>query len=138
MIYASPDAQINQAICNRATDDTPLMIYIKGTNNHGNTAKHSGSCDAIAKEIQFKGVKNISLIGVGSAVCDQVGILQRDTFNLSLQILRIKNVKTPFTYLQLPDFIEVSDNCRNMPGCFLLRLVSSGQESSDDSTDIKA
>lgn len=94
VVYASTGAEINQAICNRAADDTPLIIYVNGTINHGNTAKYSGSCDTTAEEIQFKGVKNISLIGVGNAaVFDQIGIHLRDTSNIILQNLHIKNVK---------------------------------------------
>lgn len=94
VVYASTGAEINQAMCNRASDDTPLIIYVTGTINHGNTAKYSGSCDTTADEIQFKGVKNISLIGTGSgAVFDQIGIHLRDTSNIILQNLHIKNVK---------------------------------------------
>lgn len=94
VVYASTGTEINQAMCNRATDDTPLIIYVTGTINHGNTTKASGSCDTTAEEIQFKGVKNISLIGVGNAaVFDQIGIHLRDTSNIILQNLHIKNVK---------------------------------------------
>src|SRR5690554_1104233 len=92
--YASTGAEINQAMCNRASDDTPLIIYVSGTINHGNTSKYSGSCDTKDDEIQFKGVSNISLIGTGSgAVFDQIGIHLRDTSNIILQNLHIKNVK---------------------------------------------
>ncbi|MGM8225153.1 pectate trisaccharide-lyase [Cellvibrio sp. ARAG 10.3] len=94
VVYASTGAQINQAMCNRASDDTPLIIYVSGTINHGNTQKYSGSCDTKDDEIQFKGVSNISLIGTGSgAVFDQIGIHLRDTSNIILQNLHIKNVK---------------------------------------------
>lgn len=94
VVYASTGSEINQAMCNRAADDTPLIIYVDGTINHGNTAKFSGSCDTKEDEIQFKGVSNISLIGVGSnAVFDQIGIHLRDTSNIILQNLHIKNVK---------------------------------------------
>lgn len=94
VVYASTGAEINQAMCNRASDDTPLIIYVNGTINHGNTTKYSGSCDTRDDEIQFKGVSNISLIGVGnSAVFDQIGIHLRDTSNIILQNLHIKNVK---------------------------------------------
>ena len=92
--YASTGAEIHQAMCNRASDDTPLIIYVSGTINHGNTSKYSGSCDTKDDEIQFKGVSNISLIGTGSgAVFDQIGIHLRDTSNIILQNLHIKNVK---------------------------------------------
>lgn len=94
VVYASTGTEINQAMCSRAADDTPLIIYVTGTINHGNTTKVSGSCDTTAEEIQFKGVKNISLIGVGNAaVFDQIGIHLRDTSNIILQNLHIKNVK---------------------------------------------
>lgn len=94
VVYASTGAEINQAMCNRASKDTPLIIYVSGTINHGNTQKYSGNCDTRADEIQFKGVKNISLIGTGNgAVFDQIGIHLRDTSNIILQNLHIKNVK---------------------------------------------
>ena len=45
VVYASTGAEINQAMCNRASEDTPLIIYVSGTINHGNTQSYSGSCD---------------------------------------------------------------------------------------------
>lgn len=94
VVYASTGAEINQAMCNRASEDTPLIIYVSGTINHGNTQSYSGSCDTQDDEIQFKGVSNISLIGTGNgAVFDQIGIHLRDTSNIILQNLHIKNVK---------------------------------------------
>ncbi len=94
VVYASTGAEINQAMCNRASKNTPLIIYVSGTINHGNTTKYSGNCDTRADEIQFKGVSNISLIGTGNgAVFDQIGIHLRDTSNIILQNLHIKNVK---------------------------------------------
>ncbi|KMT63812.1 hypothetical protein XM47_17720 [Catenovulum maritimum] len=94
IVYASTGSEINQALCSRETDDTPLIIYVNGTIKHENTSKSSGSCDTTDSEIQFKGVKNVSLIGVDDlAVFDQIGIHLRNTSNIILQNLHIKNVK---------------------------------------------
>lgn len=94
VVYASTGSEINQAMCNRATDDTPLIIMVDGTINHGNTQKFSGSCDTQDDAIQFKGVSNISLIGVGNnALLDEMGIHLRDTSNIVIRNLHIRNVK---------------------------------------------
>ena len=93
-VTATTGAEINQAMCSRASDTTPLIIYVDGTINHDNTTSASGSCDTTGEEIQFKGVSNISLIGVGDrGVLDQVGIHVRDASNIIVQNLHIKNVK---------------------------------------------
>ena len=67
---------------------------VDGTINHGNTTRVTGSCDTTAEEIQFKGVSNVSLIGVGTrGVLDQIGIHLRNTSNIIIQNLHVKNVK---------------------------------------------
>lgn len=94
VIYASTGTEINEAMCNRTDDDTPLIIYVDGTINHGNTRKVSGSCDTVDDAIQFKKVKNISLIGIGDrALFDEIGIHLRETSNIILRNLHIRNVK---------------------------------------------
>ena len=94
VVTARTGAQINAALCARASVSTPLIIMVDGTINHGNTTRATGSCDTTAAEIQFKGVSNVSLIGVGNrGVLDQIGVHLRDTSNIVIQNLHIRNVK---------------------------------------------
>ena len=94
VVTARTGAEINAALCARATVSTPLIIRVDGTINHGNTARATGSCDTTATEIQFKGVSNVSLIGVGNrGTLDQIGIHLRNTSNIIIQNLHILNVK---------------------------------------------
>jgi len=94
VVYATTGTQINEAMCNRASDTTPLIIMVNGTITHGNTSKVSGSCDTTGEEIQFKNVSNISLIGVGNnAVLDEIGIHVRSASNIIIQNLHVMNVK---------------------------------------------
>jgi pectate lyase len=93
-VTASTGAQINAALCARASVSTPIIIRVNGTINHGNTTRATGSCDTTATEIQFKGVSNVSLIGVGtSGVLDQIGVHIRNSSNIVIRNLHIKNVK---------------------------------------------
>ncbi|HEY5808306.1 MAG TPA: hypothetical protein VIT67_10085 [Povalibacter sp.] len=94
VVTASTGAQINAALCARASVSTPIIIRVDGTINHGNTTKASGSCDTTATEIQFKGVSNITLVGVANrGVLDQIGIHVRNASNIIIQNLHIMNVK---------------------------------------------
>jgi pectate lyase len=94
VVTASTGAQINAALCARASVSTPIIIRVNGTINHGNTTAASGSCDTRADEIQLKGVSNVTLIGVGSSgVLDQIGIHVRNSSNIIIRNLHIKNVK---------------------------------------------
>jgi pectate lyase len=94
VVTARTGAQINAALCARASVSTPLIIRVDGTINHGNTTRATGSCDTTATEIQFKGVSNVSLIGVANrGVLDQIGVHLRGTSNIIIQNLQIKNVK---------------------------------------------
>jgi pectate lyase len=93
-VTARTGTEINAALCGRATVSTPIIIRVDGTINHGNTTDVSGACDATAAEIQFKGVSNVSLIGVGNrGVLDQIGVHLRNTSNIVIQNLHIRNVK---------------------------------------------
>jgi len=93
-VTVTTGTQLNQALCGRATVSTPIIIRVNGTINHGNTTKVSGSCDTTATEVQFKGVSNVTLIGVGSAgVLDQIGVHIRNSSNIIVRNLWIKNVK---------------------------------------------
>lgn len=94
VVYASTGTDIHRAICQRASTSTPLIIMVNGTINHGNTSRVTGSCDTAADRVQFKGVSNISLIGVGnSAVFDQLGIFIRASENIIIRNVHVKNVK---------------------------------------------
>ncbi len=87
-------AEFNAALCARASVTTPLIIRVDGTINHGNTTKASGSCDTTATEIQFKGVSNVTLVGVANrGVLDQIGVHVRNSSNIIIQNLHIMNVK---------------------------------------------
>ena len=94
VVTARTGAEINAALCARASVSTPLIIRVDGTINHGNTTRATGSCDTTDTEIQFKGVSNVSLIGVSNrGVLDQIGVHLRNTSNIVIQNLQIKNVK---------------------------------------------
>ena len=94
VVTATTGTEIHRAICQRASKTTPLIIMVNGTINHGNTTKVTGSCDTASDRIQFKGVSNISLIGVGkNAVFDQLGIFIRDAENIIIRNVHVKNVK---------------------------------------------
>ncbi len=94
VVTARTGSEINAALCARASVSTPLIIRVDGTINHANTTRATGSCDTTATEIQFKGVSNVSLIGVGNrGVLDQIGVHLRNTSNIIIQNLHIRNVK---------------------------------------------
>ncbi|WP_205326090.1 polysaccharide lyase family 1 protein [Glycomyces sp. YM15] len=94
-VRATTGTQINQALCNRASSSTPIIIQVEGTINHGNTADVSGSsCDVGSTLIDLKRVSNVTIVGVGSgAVFDQIGIHIRESSNIILQNLTVRNVK---------------------------------------------
>ncbi|MFC8733178.1 hypothetical protein ACFT5B_12030 [Luteimicrobium sp. NPDC057192] len=94
VVTATTGTAINQALCGRAADDTPLTIQVTGTITLDNTDKVSGdSCDTTGDEIQFKGVSNVTLVGVGSgATFDQIGIHVRDAHNIIIQNVTVQNV----------------------------------------------
>jgi pectate lyase len=94
VVTARTGTEINAALCARASVSTPIIIRVDGTINHGNTTQASGSCDTTATEIQFKGVSNVTLIGVANrGVLDQIGVHLRGTSNIIIRNLWIKNVK---------------------------------------------
>jgi pectate lyase len=94
VVTAHTGAEINAALCARASVSTPIIIRVDGTINHGNTTRATGSCDTTATEIQFKGVSNVTLVGVSNrGVLDQIGVHLRETSNIIIQNLHILNVK---------------------------------------------
>lgn len=95
IVYATTGTEIHAALCNRPSSDTPVIIHVEGTINHGNTSKVSGdSCNTADDKIELKEVSNISIIGVGSgALFDELGIHLRSSSNIILQNLHVRNVK---------------------------------------------
>ncbi|TQJ21395.1 pectate lyase [Micromonospora sp. A202] len=94
-VRATTGTAIHAALCGRASSSTPITIEVTGTINHGNTTKVSGSsCNTAAGVIEFKQISNVTIIGVGSgAVFDQLGIHIRDSSNIIIQNVTIRNVK---------------------------------------------
>ncbi len=94
-VYATTGTQIHEALCSRASSDTPIIIHVEGTINHANTSKVSGaSCNTAEDKIEIKQVSNISLIGVGNgALFDELGIHIREASNIIIQNVHIRNVK---------------------------------------------
>jgi pectate lyase len=94
-IRASTGTQIHAALCNRASSSTPITIEVEGTINHGNTTKVPGdSCNTAADKIELKEISNVTIIGVGGgAVFDQLGIHVRDSSNIIIQNVVVRNVK---------------------------------------------
>jgi len=93
-VTVSTGTQLNQALCGRASVSTPIIIRVNGTINHGNTTKVSGSCDTTATEVELKGISNVTIVGVGtSGVLDQIGLHIRNSSNIIIRNLWIKNVK---------------------------------------------
>ncbi|MFG1868537.1 pectate lyase family protein [Micromonospora arborensis] len=94
-VRATTGTAIHAALCGRASSSTPITIEVTGTINHGNTSKVSGSsCNTAAGVIELKQISNVTIIGVGSgAVFDQLGIHIRDSSNIIIQNVTVRNVK---------------------------------------------
>lgn len=93
-VNASTGTQIHQALCGRASNSTPIIIRVSGTINHGNTSQVSGSCSTAADKIEIKDVSNITIVGVGNtAIFDQIGIHIRNSSNIIIQNVLVRNVK---------------------------------------------
>ncbi|MFD5447744.1 polysaccharide lyase family 1 protein [Streptomyces sp. NPDC127100] len=94
-VRATTGTAIHAALCNRASSSTPIVIQVEGTINHGNTTKVSGtSCNTAADKIELKQVSNVTIVGVGSgAVFDQLGIHIRESSNIVIQNVTVRNVK---------------------------------------------
>ncbi|MEV7863872.1 pectate lyase [Streptomyces hirsutus] len=94
-VRATTGTAIHSALCNRASSSTPIIIEVQGTINHGNTTKVSGgSCNTAAGVIELKQISNVTIVGVGSgAVFDQLGIHIRESSNIIIQNVTVRNVK---------------------------------------------
>ena len=92
VVTVSTGAQLNAALCRRASVTTPIVIMVNGTINHANTAAQG--CNTQADVIEIKQMSNISIIGVGTnALFDEIGIHVRDASNIIIQNVHIRNVK---------------------------------------------
>ncbi|WP_213001529.1 pectate lyase family protein [Winogradskya consettensis] len=94
-VRATTGTAIHTALCGRASSSTPIIIEVSGTINHGNTTKVSGaSCNTAADVIELKQISNVTIIGVGSgAIFDQLGIHIRESSNIIIQNVTVRNVK---------------------------------------------
>jgi pectate lyase len=94
-VRATTGTAIHQALCGRASSSTPITIEVEGTINHANTSKVSGaSCSTAAGVIELKQISNVTIVGVGAgAVFDQVGIHIRESSNIIIQNVTVRNVK---------------------------------------------
>ncbi|WP_268411431.1 pectate lyase family protein [Alteromonas sp. a30] len=95
VIRVSSGVGIHQALCTRASSDTPIIIEVEGTVNHGNTAKVSGdSCNTADDKIELKDISNVTIVGVGSgALFDELGIHIRNSSNIIIRNVHVRNVK---------------------------------------------
>ncbi|MFD3683260.1 polysaccharide lyase family 1 protein [Nocardiopsis sp. NPDC058631] len=94
-VRATTGTQIHQALCSRPSTSTPIIIEVQGTINHGNTSKVSGTgCDTADDVIELKRISNVTIVGTGSgAVFDQLGIHIRESSNIIIQNVTVRNVK---------------------------------------------
>ncbi|MFF3869300.1 polysaccharide lyase family 1 protein [Micromonospora sp. NPDC001898] len=94
-VRATTGTAIHTALCTRTSSSTPIIIEVTGTINHGNTSKVSGdSCNTAADVIELKQISNVTIIGVGAgAVFDQLGIHIRDSSNIIIRNVTVRNVK---------------------------------------------
>ncbi|MFF0204053.1 polysaccharide lyase family 1 protein [Streptomyces sp. NPDC005017] len=94
-VRATTGTAIHAALCGRASSSTPIVIQVEGTINHANTSKVSGSsCNTADGVIELKQISNVTIVGVGSgAVFDQLGIHIRESRNIVIQNVTVRNVK---------------------------------------------
>lgn len=86
--------ELNAALCGARNKNktAPVIIYVNGTINHGNTTAQG--CNTQADVIEIKQTANVSIIGVGTnALFDQIGIHVRDSSNVIIQNVHVRNVK---------------------------------------------
>lgn len=141
VVRATTGTQINQALCNRATRSTPIIIQVEGVINHANTTAATGQCSTQSTVIDLKLVSNITIVGVGSgATFDQLGIHIREANNIILQNLTIKNVKKSGSPLSNGgDAISMETMVRNVWADHLTLEASGGEaEGYDGLFDMKA
>ncbi|MDO8344928.1 MAG: hypothetical protein Q7T48_17135 [Cellvibrio sp.] len=92
VVTVSTGTQLNAALCGRSTMSEPIVIRVNGTIRHSNTTAQG--CNTLADTIEIKQMSNISIIGVGTnALFDEMGIHVRDSSNIIIQNVHIRNVK---------------------------------------------
>ncbi|WP_026932488.1 pectate lyase family protein [Glycomyces tenuis] len=134
-VQASTGTEIHEALCGRAGTDTPIIIEVSGTINHGNTSDVDGdSCDTADDVIELKGISNVTIVGVGSgAVFDQIGIHIRDSSNIILQNFTVRNVKKSGSPTSNGgDAIGMEDGVRNVWADHLTLEASGGEDEGYD------
>ncbi|MFJ6677336.1 polysaccharide lyase family 1 protein [Actinosynnema sp. NPDC091369] len=134
-VRATTGTQIHQALCTRASSSTPIIIEVEGTINHGNTAKVSGdSCETAAGVIELKRISNVTIIGVGGgAVFDQLGIHIRESRNIIIRNVTIRNVKKSGSPTSNGgDAIGMESNVRNVWVDHTTLLASGGESEGYD------
>ncbi|MEU7037440.1 polysaccharide lyase family 1 protein [Streptomyces sp. NPDC046237] len=94
-VRATTGTAIHAALCARPSTSTPLVIEVEGTINHGNTTKVSGTgCNTADGVIELKQISNVTIVGVGGgALFDQLGIHIRESSNIIIQNVTVRNVK---------------------------------------------
>ncbi|MFV2198953.1 polysaccharide lyase family 1 protein [Nocardiopsis sp. LOL_012] len=94
-VRATTGTEIHEALCERPSTSTPIIIEVEGTINHGNTSKVSGDgCDTADDVIELKRISNVTIVGTGGgAVFDQLGIHVRESSNIIIQNVTVRNVK---------------------------------------------
>ncbi|WP_278235947.1 right-handed parallel beta-helix repeat-containing protein [Isoptericola sp. AK164] len=94
-VRATTGTEIHEALCTRASSDTPIIIEVEGIVDHGNTSKVSGdSCNTADDKIELKEISNVTLVGVGDgALFDELGIHLRSAHNIVIQDVHVRNVK---------------------------------------------
>ncbi|NYD85737.1 pectate lyase family protein [Cellulomonas oligotrophica] len=116
-VRATTGTQIHEALCSRASASTPIIIEVAGTITPANTAKVSGSsCNTAAGVIELKQISNVSIVGVGtSAVFNEIGIHIRESSNIIIQNVTVKNVKKSGSPISNGgDAISMETNVRNV------------------------
>lgn len=116
-VRATTGTQIHRALCERPNTSTPIIIEVQGTINHGNTSKVSGpGCDTADDKIELKRVSNVTIVGVGNgALFDQLGIHIRDSRNIIIQNVTVRNVKKSGSPTSNDgDAIGMEENVRNV------------------------
>ncbi len=94
VITVTTGTELNAALCGARTKNnpTPITILVNGTINHANTSAQG--CNTQADVIEIKQTANVSIIGVGTnALFDQIGIHVRDSSNVIIQNVHVRNVK---------------------------------------------
>nr|WP_240037722.1 right-handed parallel beta-helix repeat-containing protein [Glycomyces paridis] len=134
VVSVSTGTGLYNALCNRSSTSTPIIIQVSGTINHGNTSAVDGdSCDSADGVIELKGVSNVSIIGTGNAVFDQIGIHVRDSSNIILQNFTVKNVKKSGSPTSNGgDAIGMEDGVRNVWADHLTLEASGGEDEGYD------